>query len=300
MKKCYQSQNKNLIAFDASAKINLYLHVTGKKENGYHLLDSLFAFADCGDKIVVCSSDNFVFKVRGKFAKDLADCSHNIVIKAFEEVRRYLPEDAVNRESVEITLFKNLPVASGIGGGSADAAATIKALCQFWHLSLSEKTLKDIAVKLGADVFPCLEGYASQVSGIGDIVKPYYNMPARIYGVLINPLIAVSTPSVFKKYQPNFSKAMPFDDKKITKKDFFIGLNQRKNDLELAAIEVCPEIEKVLDSLKNTEGCVLSRMSGSGATCFGLYRTKKEAKAAKQRISKAFNGWWVKEISISN
>ena len=200
-----------MIEFFAPAKLNLYLHVTGKREDGYHLLDSLFCFASIGDNIKVSRSNEISLEIEGAFSGELQDCSNNSIIKA----ANLLKEKYGVSSGAKIVLEKNLPIASGIGGGSADAAATLLALNELWELGLATQELEDIALKIGADVPACLYRDALQVAGIGEKITKLGAMP-QCYVLLVNPLKAVSTPAVFKNRVGDFSKEMPLDKVRIT------------------------------------------------------------------------------------
>ena len=261
------------IRIAAPAKLNLYLHVVGRRADGYHLLDSLVAFADIGDVVEACRAEHLSLEVTGPFADGL-DGDDNLVLRA---ARALGPG-----RGAALRLEKNLPVASGIGGGSSDAAAALLALSRLWDVPIPP----DLPIALGADVPACLLARSAWLGGIGEDVAPAPPLPS-LGVVLVNPRIALSTPAVFKARQGPFSEAARFDPAGEAA-GFLAQLAARRNDLAAAAASLVPEIGAVLASL---EGSRLARMSGSGATCFGLYEDVAAARAAAARIARP--GWWV-------
>nr|MBC8158527.1 4-(cytidine 5'-diphospho)-2-C-methyl-D-erythritol kinase [Alphaproteobacteria bacterium] len=194
------------IAANAPAKINLYLHVTGRRDDGYHLLDSLIVFADVGDRIAVSPADDFSLDIDGPFSAGLSNGPENLVVRA----ARTLAELAEVRDGARIRLTKTLPVASGIGGGSADAAATIRALMRLWEIEPHANALTEMALSLGADVPVCLAGQPSFMGGIGEDIDAAPSLPP-VWLVLVNPGVGVSTPSVFAARKEEFSAPARFD-----------------------------------------------------------------------------------------
>ncbi len=267
---------KKTVTRKAPAKINLSLQIVGKREDGYHLLESVVAFTEFGDEIQVIESDKLLLEVIGEFGHSLSSQpqENNLVWKAAVALQRYLPQPS----GAHIILIKNLPIASGIGGGSADAAATINALCELWKLDIPEKKLNEIALALGSDVPVCLYGKSAIMRGIGEVIIPT-SLPQQYFITLINPNISLPTAEVFRDfvYQPQNNTAAP---------------EQYTNDLEKTAIKKAPIIEKILASLQATEGCISARMSGSGATCFGLYNDKIAAENAKKELQNAYPQAW--------
>jgi 4-diphosphocytidyl-2-C-methyl-D-erythritol kinase len=282
-----------VIAEEAPAKLNLYLHVLGRRPDGYHELDSLVAFADVGDTIGVRPADGLSLTIDGPFASSLAaePASGNLVTRA----ARLLAESVGRSDpAVAITLTKRLPVASGIGGGSADAAATLRALARLWGLGADHPSLGPLAARLGADVPVCLTGRSAYFGGIGDIVDPAPPLPPCAV-VLVNPGIPLSTPAVFKARSGPFSTAARLSgDRAPTDAAGFAGLlASRHNDLTAPALSLVPEIGTVLEALSSAPGCLLARLSGSGATCFALFGDEAAARAAAAKIKAAQPDWWV-------
>lgn len=272
----------------APAKINLYLHVTGKRADGFHLLDSLVAFAAVHDTITIEPSHNLELTTDGPFGTGLPTTSDNLVLRAAEQLRSL----ADISEGARITLSKQLPIASGIGGGSADAAATIKGLVRLWGIHPGHYDLSGLALGLGADVPICLYGQAAFMGGIGEQIEPLAYFP-DVPMVLVNPGVGVSTPAIFKARKSEFSLPGQFDTP-LTSAEALIKIlkDSRANDLAQPAIETEPIIGDVLAAIEATTGCQLSRMSGSGATCFGLYATQADADRAADQIKTSQPEWW--------
>jgi 4-diphosphocytidyl-2-C-methyl-D-erythritol kinase len=272
----------------APAKVNLALHVTGQRADGYHLLDSLVVFARVGDEIRASLDETLRLHIVGSEAAGLSAGEDNLVLRA----ARVISSD----RGAAIMLAKNLPVASGIGGGSADAAATLKALARLWDMPLPSM---EAAIALGADVPVCLNGpYPQRMRGIGERLDPFVDLPGHLAMVLVNPRVAVSTPEVFKalsrKDNPPLEEVSDGFD---TVPDFIAWLKRQRNDLEVPAITKVPVIGEVIRALTD-DGCLLARMSGSGATCFGLYEGQDAARDAARRLRKLYPGWWIRETVV--
>lgn len=272
----------------APAKLNLYLHVTGKRPDGYHLLDSLIAFADLHDTVSVAESDALELVCDGPFAGALPQSGENIVLKA----ARLLRESAGIKPGARIRLTKRLPVASGIGGGSADAAAVLRALDTLWRCRVAEDDLAALALAIGADVPVCLYGRTAFVGGIGEKIVAAPKLPACDL-VLANPGVAVSTAEVFAARPPKYGESGRFAEAPKSLADFAALLAARRNDLAATAISQHPEISKCLGALTRAGGCKLARMSGSGATCFGLFAAEETARRAAADVAALEPGWWV-------
>lgn len=269
----------------APAKVNLHLHVVGRRDDGYHLLDSLVVFAGVGDRLTVSPADGLSLSVTGPFAEGLAGEADNLVLRAAHALAEQAGVPAVGK----LVLEKNLPVASGIGGGSADAAAALRLLCRFW--GLKPNASGGVASGLGADVPVCLTGRPALMSGIGDVLAPAPPLP-DVGMVLVNPGVAVSTPAVFRGRTGPFSGfAALGKDGWREAGDFVAALGNTRNDLEAPARQLAPAIGEVLASVAAAPGCMLVRMSGSGATCFGLFSSPAAARAAAGTIRRG--GWWV-------
>lgn len=262
----------------APAKLNLSLSVVGKRADGYHLLESLVAFADIGDHVTAEAAPAFSLAIDGPFAASLVAGADNLVSRA----ATLFAERSGRRADVALRLTKNLPVASGIGGGSADAAATLRALSKLWAAPIPA----DLPARLGADVPVCVAGVPAWMSGIGEIVEPAGALPG--WGVvLVNPGIALATPAVFKARTGAFSAGGKFAPS-------LDAIAAAGNDLEAPAIALVPAIADVLAALRALPGIRVARMSGSGATCFALFDRPDDAvQAAKALKEKAPSAWWI-------
>ena len=269
----------------APAKINLYLHITGRREDGYHLLDSLVAFADVGDSLQATDDDALSLAVTGPFGAALQAEPDNLVLRA----ARALAEAAGVRPRARLTLEKHLPVASGIGGGSADAAATLRLLQRLWHCSLPAEALQRLALRLGADVPVCLHGQPVRMGGIGEHLRPVPPLP-RCGLLLVNPGVAVATRDIFRARTGAYAAPAALPAGWSDAADLAATLRACGNDLEPPARRLCPVIGEVLTAIAAQPGCLLGRMSGSGATCFGLFPDIASARAGARQLARA--GWW--------
>ncbi len=269
----------------APAKINLFLHVTGKRPDGYHLLDSLVVFAEVGDRLFAEPSDRLSLRLTGPFAAGLDGEADNLVLRA----ARGLAEAAGIAPHAALVLEKNLPVASGIGGGSADAAATLRLLTRLWGVRIPPTQLDAIAIRLGADVPVCLRGRPAQMRGVGEQLGAAPNMPACGL-LLINPGVALGTADVFRARGGDFSPPAALPAGWTSAAAMADTLRPLSNDLQPPAVALRPTIGTVLAAIEAQPGCLLARMSGSGATCFGLFPTPAEAQVAATALSRP--GWW--------
>lgn len=272
----------------APAKINLSLHVTGQRSDGYHLLDSLVVFADVGDVIAVSHSDQDWLAIDGPFSFGLESGAGNLVAKARDQMRLHHQFGPVH-----IQLTKNLPVSSGIGGGSSDAAATLRALARLF--SIPDSIVADLAIGLGADVPMSLAAQPLIAKGIGEHLTAVAGLP-ELHLVLANPNVGVSTPEVFKRLSNRNNPALPALPENLGLSDFAEWLSRTRNDLQLPALQLCPAIGDTLLALAET-GPLLTRMSGSGATCYGLFPNADLATKAANSIAARYSNWWVKPIT---
>lgn len=271
----------------APAKLNLFLHVTGKRADGYHLLESLMIPLGIGDDVEIEPATKLELRVTGKFASGAGSLADNIALRA----ANLLAEKAGRRPDVNITLEKNIPVGAGLGGGSADAAAILILLSDLWQLNYSKEKLAEIGLELGADVPFCVIGKPALVTGIGEVITPVEELP-DLNILLVNPNKHLSTPEVFKHKKPVFSEALgltiPQD-----RNEFIELLQKRHNALEPNAISIMPDIAEILAAIGQQDGCLLSRMSGSGATCFGVFSNKVSLDMALGAIGIDHPDWWV-------
>ncbi|MEM7123768.1 MAG: 4-(cytidine 5'-diphospho)-2-C-methyl-D-erythritol kinase [Pseudomonadota bacterium] len=283
------------IAIAAPAKVNLYLHVTDRRDDGLHELDSLFVRVDAADRLSAEAADRLSLQVRGPFGEALPPRSldDNLVLNA----ARLLAAEAGVNAGADLVLDKQLPVAAGIGGGSADAAATLRLLMELWSLEIDPTRLAALAARLGADVPPCLHHQPVLVSGIGDVVEPAPRLPS-VWLVLVNPGVEVLTARVFAARAGDFSPAHPLSHEPRDAAELAHELGLRRNDLEGPATALAPVIAAVLNQLRERPEILLARMSGSGATCFGLAATATDAARAAAAIAETHPDWWVRAAAL--
>jgi 4-diphosphocytidyl-2-C-methyl-D-erythritol kinase len=265
----------------APAKVNLALHVTGRRADGYHLLDSLVVFPRIGDVVEAEPAKALSLVIDGPYASALTAGPDNLVLRAARRV-------IVRGKSAALRLVKNLPVAAGLGGGSADAAATLRLLGRFWQVPPPPLAY---LLSLGADVPVCLGARPARMSGIGEELAPA-EVPA-CWLVLCNPGVPVATAAVFARLASPASPPMPPLPPMADAVALAAFLAAQRNDLEAPARAVAPAIGAALAALAAAPGCLLARMSGSGATCFGLFAAAAGAEAAAAGIAAAEPGWWV-------
>lgn len=264
----------------APAKVNLALHVVGRRTDGYHLLDSLVVFPRLGDRLEAEPASGLSLSIDGPFGLDLDAGPSNLVMQAALLLR--------DGRGAALRLTKALPVASGIGGGSADAAAALRLLARLWDVSLPAG---EAVLRLGADVPVCLAGRASRMRGIGEALTPLL-LPA-FWVVLANPGVPVATGAVFAGLASRENVGLGEIPAFREAGGLFAWLSTRRNDLEAPAVAVAPAIGHVLAALRSQDGCGLARMSGSGATCFGLFEGEAAALAAADALRATEPGWWV-------
>lgn len=284
----------------APAKINLALHVTGQREDGYHLIESLVVFADVADQITIELTETDTLTFSGPFGALLSDDpGENLVLKARNALRK---ATSLPCPPVAIHLEKKLPLSSGIGGGSADAAAALRGLNDHWQLGLSLDEMCAIGAKLGADVPMCFHGQPLIAKGIGEIIEPLKDFP-ELHMLLVNPGVSVSTPAVFKALanknneglgliSPLWGEMSPQATERGCLDAFINYVGTTRNDLQPPALSLQPTIAEAIAALKHS-GALFARMSGSGATSFGIFRDRNTKDSAKAAISAAQPHWWV-------
>lgn len=266
----------------APAKVNLTLHVTGRRADGYHLLDSLVVFAEAGDRLTAAPADELALAVTGPLAAGVPTGADNLVLRA----ARLLSPD----RGAAITLEKHLPAAAGIGGGSSDAAAALRALSALWVVPMPGVAA---LMTLGADVPVCAHAAPVRMAGLGEVLTPAPALPP-FWMVLANPRVAVSTRAVFKALATPDNPPMPADLPVLPDAAALADwLITQRNDLEAPARGICPAIGPVLRAISALPGCLLSRMSGSGATCFGIFGSAEEAEGAAAALRMYQPEWWV-------
>lgn len=281
------------------AKINLFLHILGRRADGYHILESLVTFAEYGDVLgFVRNDDGLKLEITGVYADQLAgfDVADNLIIKA---VRSF--EERFNLKiSGCFELTKNLPVSSGIGGGSANAAAALKLLN---HAYDKNADIDPLLLPLGADVPVCFNDSNVIMSGIGGGLYDWPRLP-QLHAVLVNPNVAVSTAKIFAKLNAGSDiAAYDFVGKPVPKFDdaeaLVAFLKNQRNDMQSAAIDICPQIGDVLAALDDCDDIMFAQMSGSGATCYGIFATADQAQTAAKRLTTAHPDWWIQPTTFS-
>jgi 4-diphosphocytidyl-2-C-methyl-D-erythritol kinase len=283
---------------DARAKVNLTLRVVGRRVDGYHDLESVVAFADCADRLTLTPGEDLELTTSGPMAEACGEAADNLVLKA----ARLLGERVPGLKTGSFTLEKVLPVAAGIGGGSADAAAALRLLAQLNDLPLDDERLRDVALKTGADVPVCVPSHACDMTGVGETLMPL-NLP-KMPCVLVNPRIPVATKDVFAELglRPGdllvgatdvVLQAPAWPEQGGSLDEWVEALAASSNDLEAPAVRIQPVIGAVISALNATNGAWLARMSGSGATCFAIYENTADAQRAAEQLRREHPLWWV-------
>lgn len=288
---------------EGRAKVNLTLRVVGRRTDGFHDLESVVAFADCADRLTLTPGSDLTLQMSGPLAQACGETSDNLVLKA----TRLLAERVPGLKSGNFTLDKVLPVAAGIGGGSADAAAALRLLAKLNGLALDDERLHEVALATGADVPVCLASRACDMTGVGDTLTPLSlpTMPC----VMINPCVPVPTKDVFKALglrngellvgATDVFRGTDWPEAGASVEDWVEVLAASNNDLEAPAMRIQPVIGEVIAALNATNGAWLARMSGSGATCFAIYENTAEAGRAAEKIRRDHPGWWVHSGTLS-
>ena len=280
----------------APAKVNLTLRVLSRRGDGYHEIVSLVAFADFGDRLGLLPDSELTLKLRGPNAAHAGNDVDNLVLKAARALAARIPDLRLGGFDLE----KNLPAAAGIGGGSADAAAALRLLARANGLASDDPRLYDAARVTGADVPVCLDPRPRLMCGIGEKLSPPLELPP-LAAVLANPGVAVPTKDVFANWTQGAATA-PLGLAAIAackdRKSFVKLLAQNGNDLEQPAITLAPVIADAIAALCASGGCRLARMSGSGATCFGIFDEADAAQAAAQALRSRYPRWWVQACAL--
>ena len=279
------------VVIGAPAKINLYLHVLGRRADGYHDLDSLVAFATLHDVISVAPADGWSLTVDGPFRDALrADVGdhENLVLRA----GRILAEHLSRRDGAAICLHKIIPIAAGLGGGSADGAATLLALCRMWHAEVPLTELAEVGLRLGADLPVCLNSRTVFMGGIGERIQAAPEVPP-LGVVLVNPRIALPTAAVFRRWEGQAAPAARPSYQPGDRLSLIQALRDSRNDLTAPAMALAPVIGEIMAAIEAAPGILLARLSGSGPTCFGLFPDERAAQTAAARITAQQPGWWV-------
>ncbi|MBR0703505.1 4-(cytidine 5'-diphospho)-2-C-methyl-D-erythritol kinase [Bradyrhizobium diazoefficiens] len=288
---------------EGRAKVNLSLRVVGRRADGYHDLESVVAFADCADRLTLEPGGELRLTTTGPLAAACGDTSDNLVFKA----AKLLAEAVPGLKLGAFALDKVLPVAAGIGGGSADAAAALRLLARLNDLSLDDPRLQKVALATGADVPVCLASRACDMTGVGEQLLPLAlpSMPC----VMVNPRVPVATKDVFSELGlrngqllvgvADVIRAPAWPEEGGSIADWIDVLERVPNDLEAPALQIQPVIGEVLEALRDSPGVKLARMSGSGATCFAIYSAANEAHTAAEKIRRDHPGWWVHAGTLS-
>ncbi|MES2472981.1 MAG: 4-(cytidine 5'-diphospho)-2-C-methyl-D-erythritol kinase [Pseudomonadota bacterium] len=271
----------------APAKINLFLHIGVRGANGFHPLQSLVVFTGMGDELALAAAPDLSLTINGPFAGELNGEGDNLVLRA----ARALGYPALGGATLSLT--KNLPVASGIGGGSSDAAAALRGLRRLWNADVTDAKLQEIAASLGSDIPVCVEACSAFMEGRGEILRPVAAMP-RIAMLLVNPKVGVSTRDVFAALQnrSGIDLQLPLEGFRDTA-DLLRFLETTHNDMETPAREIQPVIGEVLGAMAQLPGALFTRMSGSGATCFGIFADDGCCRRAAKMLQEAHPGWWI-------
>ena len=284
---------------NAPAKVNLTLRVLGRRADGYHDLESLVVFADCADRLSLTPGETLALTVEGPRAAQAGETADNLVLKAARALAALLPGLTLGTFYLE----KNLPVAAGLGGGSSDAAAALRLIARANDLALDDPRLFEAARATGADVPVCIDPRPRVMRGIGELLSAPLALPP-LDAVLVNPGVAVSTKLVFAALRPAPTPTSPFDPGAAgTLADpaaLLAYLAAQPNDLETPAIGIAPVIADALAALRSLAGCRFARMSGSGATCFGLFASAAEAGVAAKILRAKQSKWWISECALGN
>lgn len=277
----------------APAKINLYFHITGRQSDGYHLVDSLIGFTALGDELTIRVGDLLDIVSDGPFAEGMPPPHQNLVYQAAQ----LLAEKVSTQARAHVTITKNLPIAAGIGGGSSNAAAAMKALLTLWGIPHDTVDLYKLGQMLGSDVPACLKAQPTYAGGIGEVLDVAPTLP-RIGILLVNPGVTLVTTAVFQARCGTYNLPNRFDTIPKDAAALAALLADRGNDLTDAAIQLYPVIRNVLASLEAAPGCLLARMTGSGATCFGIFDDLTAAEAAAPAVTQ--DGWWVAPTELTS
>ena len=283
---------------DARAKVNLTLRVNGRRVDGYHDLESVVAFCDCADRLTLTPGPELILTMTGPLAGACGETSDNLVLKAAQLLGR----SVAGLKAGSFTLEKVLPVAAGIGGGSADAAAALRLLARLNDLALDDERLREVALATGADVPVCLASRACDMTGVGETLM--WLSPPKMPCVLVNPCVPVATKDVFKALGLRRGELLigatdvvmqgsSWPEEGGSLEEWVEALASGSNDLETPAMKIQPVIGAVISALNATNGAWLARMSGSGATCFALYENTADAKRAADKILREHPEWWV-------
>ncbi len=285
-----------MIVERAPAKINLFLHVGARRADGFHPLQSLAVFTEMGDELALAPAGELSLTINGSFAQGLDGEGDNLVLRA----ARALGSRASGSKGAALSLTKNLPVASGIGGGSSDAAAALRGLRRLWNADVPDVALREIAATLGSDIPVCLDAGGAFMEGRGEILRAVGAMP-RIAMLLVNPKVVVPTKDVFAALEGRSGTELelPLEGFRDTA-DLLRFLETTRNDLEAPARKLQPVIGEVLGAIAALPGALFTRMSGSGATCFGIFADDGCCQRAAEILQDTSPGWWISPTCVRN
>lgn len=289
-------KNKNLKEYllFSPAKINLFLEILSKRNDGFHNLNSLMCLCNIGDKIKISFSDRYSLDITGSFSDDLK-VDNNIITRTVKRLEIFCKR----KFNVSIILEKNLPISSGLGGGSSNAATVVRGIMKIFNLNIKKVDLDKLLISIGSDVPFCYYGKPSLVGGIGDEIMPVEYLES-LKVLLVNPLVGISTKSIFNKIKSFNTNPTKFPFGKINKKKLINILNKSNNDLQNVVIKNSPEVNEIIHFFKNETQSIFYRMTGSGATCFGIFDTYSHVREAEQKFKEKNNDWWVSSGTTLN
>lgn len=277
------------------AKINLYLEIINKRSDGYHNLESLMSFCDFGDVISVKKSNVFQLDIVGQFSKNLIS-KDNIIVETIEKL-----QDFFDREfKVYVKLTKNLPISSGMAGGSSNAATLIRAIIDLYKLKIEKERINELLISIGSDVPFCFFGKTALVQGKGEKVNFFSKGIPEFFVLLANPRQQISTKKIFERLEIKSVKRKMNSLDYSSDENFVQHIKNRKNDLEIPAIKQCKKISYLLDFFNSHTDCLFSRMTGSGATCFAVFQTNKKLINAEKILREKFKNYWIQKTKIVN
>ena len=276
------------------AKINLFLEILSKRNDGFHNLNSLMCFCNIGDKIKISKSESYSLNITGPFSDDLK-FKNNIITDTLKKLEIFFNK----KFSVSIVLEKNLPISSGMGGGSSNAATIVRAIINIFNLNIKKLDLDKLLISIGSDVPFCFYGKSSIVSGIGEKVVPLKHLE-DLKVLLVNPLVEISTKSIFHQIKCFNTNPTNFPREKINRSKLIDILNQSKNDLQYIVTKKNTQVNEVIDFFKNETESSFYRMTGSGATCFGIFDTYSLMKKAEIKLKNKNNNWWIASAKTLN
>ena len=276
------------------AKINLFLEILSKRNDGFHNLNSLMCFCNIGDKIKISKSESYSLNITGPFSDDLKS-KNNIITDTLKKLEIFFNK----KFSVSIVLEKNLPISSGMGGGSSNAATIVRAIINIFNLNIKKLDLDKLLISIGSDVPFCFYGKSSIVSGIGEKVVPLKHLE-DLKVLLVNPLVEISTKSIFHQIKCFNTNPTNFPREKINRSKLIDILNQSKNDLQYIVTKKNTQVNDVIHFFKNETESSFYRMTGSGATCFGVFDTYSHMKKAEVKLKNKNNNWWIASAKTLN